>query len=299
VYRLNERQAIIQTVDFFPPIVDDPYVYGAVAAANSMSDVYAMGGRVLLALNVAGFPRDFPPTVIRQIFQGGADKVAEAGGVIAGGHTVVDQEPKYGLCVTGLVDPGRITIKGGLRPGHRLFLSKPLGTGVIATAGKGTRAAAPHLEAAIQSMTRLNRGAAEVLTELGIRGCTDVTGFGLLGHGSEMLLASGCGFRLRAEAVPLLPGAMDYAEAGNFAGGMGRNRAYVEGLARDGRLALRIASGVPTPLVGLLYDSETSGGLLFSAPPERANEVRERFTAMTEPVWEIGEVIPEAAIEVA
>jgi selenide,water dikinase len=296
---LNDRQAIIQTVDFFPPIVDDPYVYGSVAAANSMSDVYAMGGRVLLALNVAGFPRDFPPTVIRQIFQGGADKVAEAGGVIAGGHTVVDKEPKYGLCVTGLVDPDRITIKGGLRPGHRLFLSKPLGTGVIATAGKGARATASHLEAAIQSMTRLNRGAAEVLTEVGIRGCTDVTGFGLLGHGSEMLLASECGFRLRAEAVPLLPGAMGYAEAGNFAGGMGRNRAYVEGLARDGRLALRIAPGVPTPLVGLLYDSETSGGLLFSAPPERAHEVRERFAALAEPVWEIGEVIPEPTIEVA
>jgi len=299
VYRLNDRQAIIQTVDFFPPIVDDPYTYGAVAAANSMSDVYAMGGRVLLALNVAGFPRDFPPTAIRQIFQGGADKVAEAGGVIAGGHTVIDKEPKYGLCVTGLVHPDRITIKGGLRPGHRLFLSKPLGTGVIATAGKAERAEASHLEAAIQSMTRLNRGASEVVSEMGIQGCTDVTGFGLVGHGYEMVLASECGFRVRAEAVPLLPGAMDYAGSGNFAGGMGRNRKYIEGLAQDGRLALRTASGVPAELVGLLYDSETSGGLLFSAPAERAQEVRERFAAKGEPVWEIGEVIPERAIEIA
>jgi len=299
VYRLNDRQAIIQTVDFFPPIVDDPYIYGAVAAANSMSDVYAMGGRVLLALNVAGFPREFPPTAIHQIFQGGADKVAEAGGVIAGGHTVVDKEPKYGLCVTGLVHPDRITIKGGLRPGDRLFLSKPLGTGVIATAGKAERAEAPHLEAAVQSMARLNRGASEVISEVGIQGCTDVTGFGLLGHGCEMVLASECGFRLRADAVPLLPEALGYAESGNFAGGMGRNKQYVEGLAQEGRLALRIAPRISADLVGLLYDSETSGGLLFSAPAERAQEVRERFAAKGEPVWEIGEVIPERAIEIA
>ncbi len=298
VYRLNDRQAIIQTVDFFPPIVDDPYTYGAVAAANSMSDVYAMGGQVLLALNVAGFPKEFPRSAIRQIFQGGADKVAEAGAVIAGGHTVVDKEPKYGLCVTGLVHPDRVTIKGGLQPGHRLFLSKPLGTGVIATAGKLARAEASHVKAAIQSMTRLNRGAAEVLSEMGVRGCTDVTGFGLMGHGSEMALASGCGFRLRAEAVPLLPGAVGYAQGGHFAGGMGRNRTYLEGLAQGGKLAVRIAPGTPAPQLGLLYDSETSGGLLFSAPAERAQEVHDHFGARGEPVWEIGEVIGEMAIEV-
>ncbi len=298
VYRLNGRQAIIQTVDFFPPIVDDPYIYGAVAAANSMSDVYAMGGQVLLALNVAGFPREFPRTAIRQIFQGGADKVAEAGGVIAGGHTVVDKEPKYGLCVTGLVHPDRVTIKGGLRPGHRLFLSKPLGTGVIATAGKAGRADAFHLEAAIQSMTRLNRGASEVVSEMGIHGCTDVTGFGLLGHGGEMVLASGCGLRLCAENVPLLPGALGYAESGNFAGGMGRNKTYMEGLAQERKLGLWIAPGIPADLVGLLFDSETSGGLLFSAPAKQAQEVRQRFAAKGEPVWEIGEVIPERAIEI-
>lgn len=298
VYRLNDRQAIIQTVDFFPPIVDDPYTYGAVAAANAMSDVYAMGGQVLLALNVAGFPREFPRNAIRLIFQGGADKVAEAGAVIAGGHTVVDKEPKYGLCVTGLVHPDRITIKGGLTPGHRLFLSKPLGTGVIATAGKAERVQAPHLEAAIQSMTRLNRGAAEVVSAFGVRGCTDITGFGLLGHGAEMALASGCGFRIRAEAVPLLPGAMRYAEDGHFAGGMGRNRTFLEGLSRDGKLALRIAPALPRPVVELFFDSETSGGLLFSAPAEQARGIRDRFAAQGEPVWEIGEVIPEMAIQI-
>ncbi len=299
VYRLNDQQAIIQTVDFFPPIVDDPYVYGAVAAANSMSDVYAMGGRVLLALNVAGFPREFPRGAVRRIFQGGADKVAEAGAVIGGGHTVVDREPKYGLCVTGLVHPGRVMIKGGLLPGHRLFLSKPLGTGVIATAGKAGKAALSHLDGAIHSMTRLNRGASEVLGELGIAGCTDITGFGLLGHGGEMVLASGCGIRLRAEAVPLLSGAMRYAEQGLFAGGLGRNRKYLEGLAGEGRLLLRLSPSLAPELVSLLFDSETSGGLLFSAPAERREAVREGFKAKDEAVWEIGEVIPALAIEVA
>ena len=298
VYRLNDRQAIIQTVDFFPPIVDDPYTFGAVAAANSMSDVYAMGGRVLLALSVAAFPRELPREVIAQIFQGGADKVAEAGGVLAGGHTVTDTEPKYGLCVTGLVEPDRVLIKGGLAPGQRLFLSKALGTGVISTANKPGKAAPAHVEAAVASMARLNKGAAEVVVELGVRGCTDVTGFGLLGHASEMVLASGCGIRLRLEAIPLLPGAAGYAADGFFAGGMSRNRKFVESLAQQGRLALRIDPALPAETVGLFFDSETSGGLLFAVPADRAGAVRERFAAKGETVWEIGEVIPDVAIEV-
>ena len=295
---MNDRQAIIQTVDFFPPIVDDPYVYGLVAAANSMSDVYAMGGRVLLALNVAGFPREFPREAIARIFQGGADKVAEAGAVIAGGHTVTDKEPKYGLAVTGLVHPDRIMIKGGMHPGHRVFLTKPLGTGVIATAGKGSCADSAHMDAAIESMSRLNRGGAEILSELGVRGCTDITGFGFLGHGSEMVQASGCGFRIRAEAVPLLAGAVQYAEQGLFAGGLGRNRKFLMGLAERGELALRIAPTVPAALADLLFDSETSGGLLFSAPAEVAQDLAGRFAAKGEHLWEIGEVVPEIAIEI-
>jgi selenide, water dikinase len=285
VYRLNAEQAVIQTVDFFPPIVDDPYMYGAVAAANSMSDVYAMGGRVLLALNVAGFPRDFPRDVIGRIFQGGAD-------------TVTDKEPKYGLCVTGLVDPGRVMVKGGLVPGHRLFLSKPLGTGVITTAAKGEKAAQIHVKEAVQSMARLNRGAAEALQELGVRGCTDVTGFGFLGHASEMVRASRCGILVAARAVPLLPGALEYAEQGFFAGGLGRNRAFLKGLAEGGALGLTIAATVPTAVADLLFDSETSGGLLFSVAPERAAEVATRFASRGETAWEIGEVIPEIAIHV-
>src|SRR6266704_4460241 len=182
VYRVTDEVAIVETVDFFPPIVDDPYTYGAIAAANSMSDVYAMGGEVLFALNVAGFPRDMPKEVIAAVFKGGSDKVLEAGGVLAGGHTVVDAEPKYGLAVTGKVHPKRIFIKGGLRPGHRLFLSKPLGTGVIATAAKDDACGPAVLEGAVQSMLRLNRAAADVALEAAVRGATDITGFGLLGQ---------------------------------------------------------------------------------------------------------------------
>src|SRR5881409_1231305 len=186
VYRITPDVAIVETVDFFPPVVDDAYTWGAVAAANAMSDVYAMGGQVMFALAVAGFPRDMPKTIVAEVFRGGADKVAEAGGVIAGGHTVVDNEPKYGLCVTGRVHPDRIFVKGGLRPGDRLFLSKPLGTGVITTAGKSDAAPPEVVDEAVASMLRLNRVAARVAREHGATGATDITGFGLLGHATEM-----------------------------------------------------------------------------------------------------------------
>src|SRR5437899_4948628 len=187
VYRLAPDLAVVETVDFFPPVVDDPWTWGAVAAVNAMSDVYAMGGEVLFALAVAGFPREMPKAIIVEVFRGGAEKVAEAGGVVAGGHTVVDAEPKYGLCVTGRVHPDRIFIKGGLRPGDRLFLSKPLGTGVITTAAKDGAAPPAVLEGAVKSMLRLNRVAARVARDHGAAGATDITGFGLLGHATEML----------------------------------------------------------------------------------------------------------------
>src|SRR5881628_3700390 len=180
VYRVSDEVAVVSTVDFFAPIVDDPYLFGAIAAANAMSDVYAMGGEVLFALNLAGFPREMPKVVIAAIFKGGADKVLEAGGVIAGGHTVVDPEPKYGLCVTGRVHPRRLFIKGGLVPGHRVFLSKRLGTGVIATAAKNEACDPDALDGAIESMLRLNRVAAEVARVTGSTGATDITGFGPL-----------------------------------------------------------------------------------------------------------------------
>jgi selenide,water dikinase len=278
--------------------VDDPYTYGAIAAANSMSDVYAMGGQVLFALNVAGFPRELPKEIIAAIFRGGADKVEEAGGVIAGGHTVVDAEPKYGLCVTGRVHPDRILTKGGLRPGQRLFLSKPLGTGVIATANKDGACLPEILQNAVESMLRLNRVAAEVAVEAGATGATDITGFGLLGHAAEMVEGAGVGLAIRARDLPLLPGALTLAEKGHWSGGMKRNRRHVEAtLGVQERLTIDAA--LPPALVGLLFESETSGGLLFAVPPHRAVQVHDGFKRRGESCWEIGEVTVEARITVS
>jgi selenide,water dikinase len=292
VYRVTDDVAIVETVDFFPPIVDDPYLFGAIAAANAMSDVYAMGGRVLFALNVAGFPRELPKVIIAAVFRGGADKVREAGGVIAGGHTVVDAEPKYGLCVTGRVDPRRILIKGGLRPGQRVFLSKPLGTGVIATAAKNDGCEPAVLDGAVQSMLRLNRAAARVAQEAGATGATDISGFGFLGHASEMVAASGAGLTIRSQDLPLLPGARALAELDSFSGGMGRNRRYLE--EEFGRL--RVDPAVPDALLKLLCESETSGGLLFAVDEARAAAVREGFARAGEPVWEVGRVTAGAEL---
>jgi selenide,water dikinase len=295
VYRLAPDLAIVETVDFFPPVVDDPWTWGAVAAVNAMSDVYAMGGEVLFALAVAGFPRDFDKAVIAEVFRGGAEKVAEAGGVIGGGHTVVDAEPKYGLCVTGRVHPDRVFIKGGLRPGDRLFLSKPLGTGVITTAAKNEQAPADVLDAAVSSLLRLNRVASRVAGEFGATGATDITGFGLLGHAGEMIEASGAGMIMSAERLPLLPGALGLAAAGHFSGGMTRNRRYLDGFLGS---RLQIDAAVPPALVGLLTEAETSGGLLFSIAPARADGVLGAFAAAGESCWEIGEVLAEPVIRV-
>jgi selenide,water dikinase len=295
VYALGPDLAIVQTVDFFPPVVDDARTWGAVAAVNAMSDVYAMGGEVLFALAVAGFPRDFPSAIVAEVFRGAAEKVVEAGGVIAGGHTVVDEEPKYGLCVTGRAHPARLLVKGGLQEGDRLVLSKPLGTGVVTTAGKAARAPAEAMEAAVQSMLRLNRAAAQVALETGARGATDVTGFGLLGHALEMVEASGRGLALRAARLPLLPGALELARAGHWSGGMKRNRRHVEGHLGE---RLQVAPGLDDALVTLLFEAETSGGLLFSVPATAAGAVAEGFRRRGESCWEIGEVIPDRLIRI-
>jgi selenide,water dikinase len=296
VYRLTPDIAIVETVDFFPPVVDDAYTWGAIAAVNAMSDVYAMGGEVLFALAVAGFPRDLPKAIIAEVFRGGADKVAEAGGTIAGGHTVVDAEPKYGLCVTGRVHPDRVFLKGGLRPGDRVFLSKPLGTGVITTAGKNDETTADIVEGAVASMLRLNRVAAQVAQIVGVRGATDITGFGLLGHATEMVEASGAGIAFSAARLPMLPGARELAERGQFSGGMKRNRRHLDAVL-GARLV--IDPSLSSGLVGLLTESETSGGLLFSVAPERAGKVVAEFAARGETCAEVGEVISEPAIRVS
>src|SRR4051812_20621052 len=291
VYRLAPDMAIVQTVDFFTPIVDDPWTYGAIAAANSMSDVYAMGGTVLLALNVAGFPDDLPPHMITAIFAGAAAKVAEAGAIIAGGHTVTDAEPKFGLVVTGTIHPDQVWTKAGARPGDVLFLTKEIGTGIVATALKREKAKAEDVAAATDSMLTLNRAAAETARAAGgVHAATDITGFGLLGHSSEMAEKSGVGLRISPGAVPLLPGTREYAEAGYIAGGLGRNRAYFEGNGGG----IRFADEVDAMSQTILFDPQTSGGLLFAVDPGQAEAFQAAFAEASVPLWRIGEVMAGA-----
>jgi selenide,water dikinase len=279
------------TTDFFAPLVDDPYAYGAIAAANAMSDVYAMGGEVVLALNIAAFPDDLPHETIAAILRGGADKVTEAGGIVAGGHTIIDAEPKFGLAVMGLVQPKAVLTKAGARPGDVLFLSKAIGTGIVTTAAKQDAAAPEHLAAAIESMTRLNRHASHLAREAGAHALTDITGFSLLGHGYEMAAASGVALRFEASRVPLLPAALEYAARGIATGGAGRNRAYLAG-------KVRLADNISEALEHVLFDPQTSGGLLFPVAPERAAEVEARFASAGETVWRVGEVTEGEGVEV-
>ena len=291
VYRLNDEQALIQTVDFFTPIVDTPYEYGAIAAANALSDVYAMGGEVLFALNIAALPPDLPTDMMAEILRGGADVVRSVGAAIAGGHTIQDKEPKYGLAVTGLVHPDRILTKGGARPGDALVLTKPLGTGTITTALKRGQVDPAHLDAAIASMMRLNRVASQAAQAAGARSATDITGFGLIGHASEMAEAAGVRFRIRFDALPWLPGALGYAEAWVFAGGAHNNHAFYNPLVTYTRPVLDWQET-------LLHDPQTSGGLLVAVAPERVDVFLAFCAERDQPAWVIGEVVEGAGIEV-
>ncbi len=291
VYRLNAEQAVVSTADFFPPVVDDPYTFGAIAAANAMSDVYAMGGEVLFALNLVAFPDDLDPAILTEILRGGRDKVAEAGGVIAGGHTVTDKEPKYGLSVTGVVHPEHILTKGNARIGDVLILTKPLGTGVITTAHKREQVEEADLQAAIASMTRLNREASRLLRVPEAHAVTDVTGFGLLGHAWEMSLQSEGGMRVAWASLPWLAGARRYAEAGCVPGGTGRNQEFLEE-------HVRVGAGLGEVERSLLFDPQTSGGLLAAVDPVAWPTLRERFAAANVSCWQIGEVTAGEGIEV-
>lgn len=264
VYQLNSEQAIVSTVDFFPPVVDDPYAFGSIAAANALSDVYAMGGEVLFALNLAAFPEDLDRAILSEILRGGAEKVREAGAIITGGHTVTDQEPKYGLAVTGLVHPAHILTKSGAQPGDQLILTKPLGVGLITTALKRGQADPAHVAAAVTSMSRLNRHASHLAQRFAAHACTDITGYGILGHGLEMTTASGVMFRLRFDEIPLLPGALDYAEQAIFPGGLGRNQEYVTP-------QVHFADRLTAAHRAILFDPETSGGLLIALEPRQAS----------------------------
>ena len=258
--------ALVQTVDFFTPIVDDPYTYGQIAAANALSDVYAMGGRPLTALAIAGFPQsDFDPAIITAIFNGGFDKLREAGVALLGGHTVRDNEIKFGYAITGEIDPARVLSNAGAKPGDVLLLTKAIGTGIVGTAIKAGRAPEAAVQAAVRSMTALNRGAADAMRALTaghVHACTDVTGFGLIGHATEMAEASQVTLRIDAAAVPLLTGVRELAK-GNRPGGLASNLQHFE-------RGVSAAAGIDEELLWLLYDPQTSGGLLIAAAPEHA-----------------------------
>jgi len=291
VYRLNDEQALVQTTDFFTPIVDTPYEYGAIAAANAMSDIYAMGGEVLFALNIAAFPPDLPVALLGEILRGGAEMVRSAGAAIAGGHTIQDKEPKYGLAVTGMVHPDRILTKGGARPGDRLVLTKPLGTGTITTAIKRGMVEPDHLDEAIASMMRLNRVASQAARANGVRAATDITGFGLIGHASEMTGAGGVRFRIRFDALPWLPGAWQYGEEWVFAGGAHNNHAFYNSLVTYTR-------PVTDWQQMLLHDPQTSGGLLLALPNEREESYLRFLAERDQPAWMIGDVVEGEGIEI-
>jgi selenide,water dikinase len=291
VYRLSDDLAIVQTVDFFTPVVDDPYAYGAIAAANALSDIYAMGGDVLFALNIAALPEDLPADIISAILQGGADKVAEAGAVIAGGHTIKDKEPKYGLTVTGVVHPSQVMAKAGAQAGDVLILTKPLGVGVITTALKRDQAEAAHVDAAISSMLRLNKTAAQVARQFGVRGATDITGFGLLGHSMEMANGAGTRFVFHWNQLPFLPGALAYGEDWIFPGGASTNKAAFEA-------QVTFDEGVSDWQRMLIYDPETSGGLLFAVDVSKADALLDALRAAGEDAHRVGVVVAGEGIHV-
>lgn len=264
VFQLNSETALIQTLDFFTPLVDDPYLFGKIAAANSLSDVYAMGGKPLTAMNIVAFPMcSLPPSVLGEILKGGQEKISEAGAVLVGGHTVDDTEPKYGLSVTGLVHPKKVWANSGARPGDLLIVTKPIGTGVLATAMRADMFP-QGVQAAIDSMAMLNKVAAETVSSFTIHACTDITGFGILGHLYEMAAASGVRIELDSQAVPLLPEAMEAASMGFVPAGAYSNRAYLT--------QVTFREGVPENIRDLFYDPQTSGGLLFSIPEMEAEE---------------------------
>lgn len=285
VFRLTDDIALIQTVDYFTPVVDDPYDFGRIAAANALSDVYAMGGRPLTAMNLVGFPvKDLPLEMLAEILRGGREKIQEAGAVLVGGHSVEDKEPKYGLAVTGIVHPERVLTKAGARPGDVLVLTKPLGIGVITTAIKGGLAEEGVIREAVEVMATLNKGAAEAMEGLTVHACTDITGFGLLGHAGEMARASGVRLRLYSERVPVLPAAEEYVKFGLAPGGTRANLEYVSSFTQ-------FAPAITEEKRLLLADAITSGGLLVALPPAEGEKYLEKLREKGARGWLIGEVV--------
>jgi selenide,water dikinase len=272
VYRMNDDTAVILTVDFFPPIVDDAYSYGEIAVANSLSDVYAMGGKPLLALNIVGFPVDLPKEILGEVLKGGASKAKEAGVLIVGGHTVDDKEPKYGMAVTGVIEPGKQVTNAGARPGDVLVLTKPIGTGIITTAGKQQQVSVDVLNRAVQTMAELNRAAAEAMMEVGVNACSDVTGFGLLGHLRAITEASGVAATVSAGSVPVFDGVRELLAEDIAPGGTRRNLRSLDGVVR-----WDVSIDETTKL--LLSDAQTSGGLLIAVAAEKQDRLLQALEA--------------------
>jgi len=291
VWRLDDQRALVATTDFFTPVVDDAYDFGAIAASNSLSDVYAMGGKPFLALNLAALPVDLPPEISAEILRGGAEMALQAGVVIAGGHTIQDPEPKYGLVVLGFVDPTRMLTKAGARPGDRLVLTKPLGFGLVTTALKRQAAKSEDLAEAVTWMKRLNDKAAALAVEFGLHGATDITGYSLMGHSIEMAEASQVGLIFNYSAIPFLTCARGYAEAGTFAGGAYDNRRFFSG-------RVEFDPDIDPTARLMLFDPQTSGGLLLAVPPERLPALAARATELGQPIWEVGQVTDGSGITV-
>jgi selenide, water dikinase len=291
VWQLDEKRALVVTTDFFTPVVDDPYDYGAIAAANSLSDIYAMGGTPFLALNIAALPPDLPAEISSEILRGGAEKTREAGVVIAGGHTVQDKEPKYGLVALGFVEKDRMLAKSGLRPGDALVLTKPLGFGCTTTALKQGKADEADVREVVDWMTRLNRTAGLLAVESALSAGTDITGFSLLGHGLEMARASGVALHFDYAQIPFVSGARKYAEMWAFPGGASDNRVY---------FGPQVTFDASIDEAGqmLLFDPQTSGGLLLGVPQEKLAGFQERASALEQPAWVVGEVRPGSGIVV-
>jgi selenide,water dikinase len=305
VYRISPRTALVQTVDFFTPMVDDPYTFGQIAATNALSDVYAMGGRPLTSLALVCFPEKADLAILERILAGGLSKMIEAGCSVIGGHSVRDEEMKFGYSVTGLIDPARVLTNGGAKAGDRLLFTKALGTGVIATAIKKKAAKQHWIDAAITSMTTLNKKAAEVISggaEQGsaasdqrpttnghfiVHAMTDVTGFGLIGHAREIAIASGISLRFHANRIPLLDGALDCVRAGHIPGGLKANREFAE-------CVVSYEDGISEEMKTILFDPQTAGGLLISVASEDATELMRALNAAGVPAVEIGEVLPSA-----
>lgn len=282
VYQISDDLALVQTVDFFPPIVDDPYLFGAIAATNALSDVYAMGGEPKLALNIMAIPEDMPQSAVHELLRGGYDKVYEAGALITGGHSILDPEPKYGLAVTGFVHPQKVLTNAGAKPGDVLFLTKPLGIGVITTAMKADLVSTDGIEQVYQLMTTLNKAARDVMVRYQVHACTDVTGFGLLGHLYEMAEGSDVQVDLQVNEIHFLPEAVELAAMGILPAGMYRNRTFAEAAVEPGQTELAKQD--------LLYDPQTAGGLLIAVAPEDAQALYEELKCAVPSAQKIGTV---------